>query len=98
MNLEKVFGASWTVARQVPLSMDSPGKNTRVGCHALHQGIFPTQGSHPGLPHCRWILYHFSYQGSPISGGKRLMGKQQNWENILLTAKGEKKQNKTKFI
>ena len=34
---------------------DSPDKNTGVGCHALLQGIFPTQGSHPGLPHCRWI-------------------------------------------
>ena len=30
---------------------DSPGKNTRVGHHALLQGIFPTQGSSPGLPH-----------------------------------------------
>ena len=29
---------------------DSPGKNTRVGCHALLQGIFPTQGSNPD-PH-----------------------------------------------
>ena len=28
---------------------DSPGKNTGVGCHALLQGIFPTQGSNPGL-------------------------------------------------
>ena len=37
---------------------DSPGKNTGVGCHALLQGIFPMQGSNPGLPHCRWILYH----------------------------------------
>ena len=36
---------------------DSPGKNTGVGCHALLQGIFPTQGSNPGLPHCRRILY-----------------------------------------
>ena len=36
---------------------DSPGKITGVGCHALLQGIFPTQGSNPGLPHCRWILY-----------------------------------------
>ena len=43
---------------------DSPGKNTEVGCHALLQGIFPTQGSNPGLPHCRWILYHLSHQGS----------------------------------
>ena len=44
---------------------DSPGKNTRVGCHALLQGIFPTQGSNPGLPHCRWILCHLSYQRKP---------------------------------
>ena len=44
---------------------DSPGKNTGVGCHALLQGIFPTQGSNPGLPHCRRILYHLSHQGSP---------------------------------
>ena len=32
---------------------DSPGKNTGVGCHALLQGIFLTQGSNPGLLHCR---------------------------------------------
>ena len=32
---------------------DSPGKNTGVGCHVLLQGIFATQGSNPGLPHCR---------------------------------------------
>ena len=44
---------------------DSPGKNTRVGCHALLQGIFPTQGLNPGLPHCKQILYHLSHQGSP---------------------------------
>ena len=31
---------------------DSPGKNTGVGCHALLQGIFPTQGSNPGLLYC----------------------------------------------
>ena len=43
---------------------DSPGKNTGVGCHALLEGIFPTQGSKPGLPHCRWILYRLSHQGS----------------------------------
>ena len=43
---------------------DSPGKNTGVGCHALLQGIFPTQGLNPGLPHCRRILYHLSHQGS----------------------------------
>ena len=39
---------------------DPPGKNTGVGCHALLQGIFPTQGSNSGFPHCRWILYCLS--------------------------------------
>ena len=44
---------------------DSPGKNTGVGCHALLQGIFLTQGSNPGLLNCRWLLYHLGPQGSP---------------------------------
>ena len=29
------------------------------------RGIFPTQGSNLGLPHCRWILYQLSHQGGP---------------------------------
>ena len=44
--------------------MDSPGKNTGVGCHALLQEIFPTQGWNPGLPHYKEILYRLSHQGS----------------------------------
>ena len=40
---------------------NSSGKNTAVGCHALLQGIFPTQGLNPGLPHCRQILYHLNH-------------------------------------
>ena len=44
---------------------DSPGNNSGVHCHVLLQGMFPMQGSNPGLPHCRWILYHLSHQGSP---------------------------------
>ena len=43
---------------------DSPGRITGVGCHALLQGIFPTQESKPNLPHCRQILYHLSHQRS----------------------------------
>ena len=45
---------------------DSPDKNTKVGCHALLQGIYPTQGSNPGLLHCRLILSCLSHQGSII--------------------------------
>ena len=43
----------------------SPGQNTGVGSHSLLQGILPTQGWKPGLPHCRWILYQLSHKGSP---------------------------------
>ena len=44
---------------------DSPGKNTGVGSPSLLQGIFPTQGSNPGLPHGRQILYQLSHKESP---------------------------------
>ena len=43
----------------------SPGQNTGVGSLFLLQGIFPTQGSNPGLSCCGQILYQLSYQGSP---------------------------------
>ena len=41
-----------------------PGRSAGVGCHFLLQGIFPTQGLNPGLPHCRQMCYHLSHQGS----------------------------------
>ena len=44
---------------------NSPGQNTGVGSLALLEGIFPTQGLNPGLPHCRGILYQLSHRGSP---------------------------------
>ena len=43
----------------------SPHQNTGVGSRSLLQGIFPIQGSNPGLPHCRQILYQLSHQGRP---------------------------------
>ena len=45
---------------------DSPGKNTRVGFHALLQGIFLTQGLNMCFLHCWWILYPLSQLGSQI--------------------------------
>ena len=44
---------------------NSPGQNTWVDSLSHLQGIFPTQGSNPGLLHCGWILYRLSHQGSP---------------------------------
>ena len=44
---------------------NSPDQNTGVCSISLLQGIFPTQGSNPGLLHCRWFLYQLSHKGSP---------------------------------
>ena len=44
---------------------NSPGQNTGVGSLSLIQGIFPIQGSNPGHPHCRRLLYQLSHKASP---------------------------------
>ena len=44
---------------------NSAGQNIGMGSLSLLQGIFPIQGSNPGLPHGRQILYQLIYQGSP---------------------------------
>ena len=59
----KLFATPWTVARHASqpamflCPWNSLGKNTGMGSHSLLQGIFPTQGSNLGLPHCRQILH-----------------------------------------
>ena len=47
---------------------NSPGLKTGVGSYSFLQGIFPTQGSNPGVPHCKWILSQLSHQGSLWGG------------------------------
>ena len=57
------FVMPWTVARQAPLSMQFPNKNTGVGCHFLLQGIFLIQGSNLPLLH----LQHWQADSLPLS-------------------------------
>ena len=73
---------------------NSPGQNTGVGGLFLLQGIFPTQGSNPGLLHCRRILYQLSHQGSlrilkqvsyPFSRGS---SQPRNWTRLFWMAGG----------
>ena len=54
-----LFATPWT-------PWNSPSQNTGVGSHSLLKGIFPTQGSNPGFPHCRQIMYQLSHQGSSL--------------------------------
>ena len=56
----RLFVISWIYS-----PWNSPGQNTGVGSLSLLQGIFPTQGSNLGLPHCRQIFYQLSHKGSP---------------------------------
>ena len=73
---------------------NSPGRNTGVGSLSLLQGIFPTQGSNPGLPHCRWILYQLSHKGSPrilkqvAYPFSRESSRPRNWTRISCIAGG----------
>ena len=46
---------------------NSLSQNTGVGSHSLLKGIFWSQGSNPGLLHCRWISYQLSHKGSPVA-------------------------------
>ena len=52
----------WTIQS---MELNSPSQNTRVGNLSILQGIFPTQGSYPGHPHCSRIPYQLSHKGSP---------------------------------
>ena len=53
----QLFATPQTVVHEDSLSMGFWGKNTGVGCHFLHQGIFLTQESNLGLLSFRWIIY-----------------------------------------
>ena len=58
-----VFDSLWPHGLYSP--WNSPGQDTGVGSLFFLQGIFPTQESNPGLPHCRRILYQLSHKGRP---------------------------------
>ena len=60
-----VKGKSLVMSMDIPQS--SPGQDTGVGSLSLLQRIFSTQGSNPGLPHCRRILYQLRYKRSPVT-------------------------------
>ena len=58
----KVTQSCLTLCNPMDGPWNSPGQNTGVDTLSLFQGIFPTQGSNPGLPHCRQILYQLSHR------------------------------------
>ena len=61
----KVTQSCLTLCNPINRPWNSPDQNTGVGSLSLLQGIFPTQGANPGLPHCRRILYQLSHKRGP---------------------------------
>ena len=69
---------------------NSPGQNTGVGNLSLLQGIIPTQGSNPGLPHCRCILYQPSHKGiSNTENSRNFSGEILLYFMMILNTNGE---------
>ena len=68
-----------------------PGKSTGVGCHFLLQGIFPTQGSNPSLPHCSQMLYRLSHQEAKFIAPLFTIAKTWKQTKCLLTDEWIKK-------
>ena len=95
---------SRTVAHQAPMSMGFSGKNIGVGCHALLQRIFPTQGSNWGLLHCRQTLYHWEPE-KPTRGSRPTFYPQPlmslpSWAHFQYrqrAAAGKRKRSRTSF-
>ena len=50
-----------------------------MDCHFLLEGIFPTQGSNPGLLHCRQKLYHLSHQAAKAQGKCLICRQARHW-------------------
>ena len=68
---------------------NSPGQNTGVGRLSLLQEIFPTQGSNPGLLHCRCILYQLSHKECP-----RIL----EWEAYPFSSRSSQPSNRTRVF
>ena len=58
---------------------------TGMGSYSLLQGIFPTQGSNPGLLHCGHSLYHLRHQGSPTLGTVNAFNSSHSNMNVMLS-------------
>ena len=87
------FVTLWTVNPGASVSMGFSRQEYSSGGHFLLQGIFLTQGSNPGLHHCRWILYQLSYQGSPrtvewVASSFSRSSLPRNWTRVSCSAGG----------
>ena len=92
--LVQVAQSCQSLCHSMDCPWNSPGQNTGVGSLSLLQGIFPTQGSNPGLLYCRQILHQLSHKGSPrilewvAYPFSRGSSRPRNWTGISCNAGG----------
>ena len=69
----RLFATPWTVAYQAPPSTGFSRQECWSGLPFPSSGIFPTQESNPGLPHCGQTLYRLSHQGISLQYNPELI-------------------------
>ena len=69
---------------------DSPGKNTGMGCHSF----LPTQGSSPGLPHCRWISTVWATREAKNKSNQKFLGSHNSYHLLSSEQKAERQKEK----
>ena len=80
----RLFATPWTATHQAPPSMGFSGKSAGVIWHLLLQGIFRTQESNPGLPHCGQTLYLWATREARESLGPQGDPTSQSWSKSVL--------------
>ena len=85
-------GSPASQADSLPSEPPGKPKNTGVGSLSLLQGIFSTQGSNPGLPHCRQILYQLSHKES-LSLSLSLYSTRNSTQYSVMTYMGKTSKN-----
>ena len=83
----RLFVTPWTVAPGSSVCGDSPGKNTGVGCHALLQATFPTQGWLKEMLCCSYSRENGERGASVLCAGSGTLETQQFAENLVRKSK-----------
>ena len=90
--------APWTIAQQAPLSMGFSGYEHCSGLPCPSPGDLPNSGIEPRSPHCRWILYYLSHQGSPcVCVCVYTLSHEKEWDNAIWSSMDEPRDDRGKW-
>ena len=73
---------------------NSPNKNTGMDCHSLLKGTFQTQGSNPGLLHCRRFFTVWATREVP----KRYLKYTKSWTSVCKSLTMESRDSRVRLV